>query len=139
MAQVLDSLQRILMDEEQYHPSPDDLRLIDVKPDVHVVRVFHRSGLTQRPDGRLCIEAARRLNPEFPGRLDWPAWEIGRKCCHDNAPDCSECPIDCVCPKIAIQRNLQSTRCERSKPTTTLTHNTQSHALTFRDVTSYSE
>ncbi len=93
---------RILIDEEQYQPSPDDLRLIDIKPDVHVVRVFYRSGLITRSNGQLSIEAARKLHPEFPGKLDWSAWEIGRKHCHESGPNCPTCPLDNACAKIGI-------------------------------------
>jgi len=90
---------RILIDEEQYRPSTDDLRLIDIKPDVHVIRVFYRSGLSPKPEGQSCIEAARRLHPEFPGKLDWPAWEIGRKYCYESEPNCTKCPLDDICAK----------------------------------------
>jgi endonuclease-3 len=114
--QVLDSLQRIygvgpgiahmtiriLIDEGQYQPCSDDLRLIDIKPDVHVIRVFYRSGLSNGREGQSCIEAARRLHPEFPGKLDWPAWEIGRKYCHEGVPNCLNCPLDDNCPKAGI-------------------------------------
>jgi uncharacterized HhH-GPD family protein len=114
--QVLESLQRIygvgpgiahmtiriLIDEEEYQPFPDDLRLIDIKPDVHVIRVFYRSGLSPRLEGQSCIEAARRLYPEFLGKLDWPAWEIGRKYCHESVPNCPKCPLDDICPKAGI-------------------------------------
>ncbi len=51
-------------------------RQIDVKPDVHVVRVFRRTGLTESESGDQAIRAARRLSPAFPGALDWPAWRI---------------------------------------------------------------
>jgi endonuclease-3 len=93
---------RILIDEEQYRPSPDDLRLIDIKPDVHVIRVFYRSGLSSKREGQSCIEAARRLYPEFPGKLDWPAWEIGRRYCHESGPNCAKCPLGDICPKLGI-------------------------------------
>jgi len=91
---------RILIDEEQYQPSSDDLRLIDIKPDVHVIRVFYRSGLSPRPKGQLCVEVARRLYPEFPGKLDWPAWEIGRKYCHKSGANCAKCPLDDICLRV---------------------------------------
>lgn len=90
---------RILIDEEQYQPSPGELRQIDIKPDVHVTRVFYRSGLSPRPDGQLSIEVARKLYPEFPAKLDWPAWEIGRKYCHESGPNCPKCPLDDICPR----------------------------------------
>ena len=49
-------------------------RQIDVKPDVHLLRVFRRVGLIDDDSANQAIRAARRLNPEFPGELDWPAW-----------------------------------------------------------------
>lgn len=113
VSQVLQSLQqvygvgpgiahmtiRILIDEEQYQPPTGELRQIDIKPDVHVTRVFYRSGLSPSRDGQSCIEVARRLYPEFPGKLDWPAWEIGRKYCYESEPNCSECPLNDICAK----------------------------------------
>ena len=72
---------------------------IDVKPDVHVRRVFKRTGLTQSEDGGSAVEAARELNPGFPGELDWPAWDIGIQWCRPTDPRCSACPLAVVCPK----------------------------------------
>ena len=46
---------------------------IDVKPDVHVVRVFRRLGIIKNDSAREAKRTARRLNPEFPGELDQPA------------------------------------------------------------------
>jgi len=90
---------RILIDEDMYEPKPDEYRFIDVKPDVHVIRVFFRSGLIRSRDGQSCVVAARKLNPEFPAKLDWPAWEIGRKYCDETSPNCIECPLGNYCPK----------------------------------------
>jgi uncharacterized HhH-GPD family protein len=72
---------------------------IDVSADVHVGRVFTRLELVGK-DARLeeIIYAARALNPTFPGLLDFPAWEIGRKWCHPRTPNCTECYMHTVCP-----------------------------------------
>ena len=43
---------------------------IDVKPDVHVTRVFKRTGLTPAANSTQALAAARKLNPRFPGELD---------------------------------------------------------------------
>jgi len=91
---------RILIDEFGYHPSPGSLQKIDVKPDTHVARVFYRTGLATVRSGKACVEAARQLHPEFPGRLDWPTWEIGRTWCHEHDPDCVTCPLCRVCLRI---------------------------------------
>ena len=79
-----------------------DHRNMDVKPDVHIIRVFNRLGfITEyKPDAALRI--ARELNPEYPGALDTPAWKIGRTWCTAFAPDCDQCPMNKVCPKIIV-------------------------------------
>ena len=79
----------------------DDLdhRTIDVKPDVHIIRVFHRMGLISEPNSDAALKAARRLNPGFPGALDAPAWYIGRNWCTAFISKCGQCPVTEVCPK----------------------------------------
>ena len=72
---------------------------IDVKPDVHLVRVFRRSGIIDGDSANEVIWAARRLSPEFPGELDWPAWRIGQRWCHPKNPDCARCPLTEDCAK----------------------------------------
>ena len=71
---------------------------IDVKPDVHVMRVFKRTGLTPSESKDDARNAARMLNPTFPGELDWPAFDIGRWWCDKHDPNCGECPLEAVCP-----------------------------------------
>lgn len=79
-------------------------RQLDPKPDVHVQRVFQRSGLTKRSSSaQAVVDAARALAPDFPGSLDAPAWEVGRNWCRPSRPRCAECAIDGVCPKIGIR------------------------------------
>ena len=72
---------------------------IDVKPDVHLVRVFRRLGLIDDYSDNQAVVAARRLNPEYPGALDWPAWRIGQDWCHAVEPQCARCPLTEVCAK----------------------------------------
>ena len=78
-------------------------RQIDVKPDVHVQRVFVRTGL-MGPDAspQNAVEVARQLAPDFPGSLDVPAWEIGRKWCRPRQPVCTDCPIGSTCPRLGV-------------------------------------
>lgn len=76
-----------------------DHRNMDVKPDTHIVRVFHRLGFIARPNETDALKAARRLNPEYPGALDPPTWIIGKKWCTPFAPKCHNCPLNEVCPK----------------------------------------
>ncbi len=77
---------------------------LDVKPDIHVRRVFQRAGLI--PQGaplQAVVEAARQLAPDFPASLDAPAWEIGRSWCGPKRPKCAECPIHRDCPRVGIR------------------------------------
>jgi endonuclease III len=72
----------------------------DVAYDVHIRRVFLRTGLAQRDDPKHLIEVARELNPKQPSALDLPAWLVGRSWCRPDAPRCPECPIEAPCPRL---------------------------------------
>lgn len=72
----------------------------NVAYDVHVRRVFLRSGLVDRDDIGLITDAARELNPARPGLLDLPSWMIGRRWCHATAPNCPACPLRAVCSQF---------------------------------------
>lgn len=72
---------------------------IDLKPDVQVMRVFKRTGLTGIESEAIAVNTARELHPAFPGALDWPAWNIGRNWCFSDGPNCTQCPLDAVCEK----------------------------------------
>ena len=79
------------------------LRELDIKLDVHLKRVFKRTGLvSENPSIDDFLEAARKLNPDFPGALDLPAWRISWNFCHPQKPKCEECPLNGVCPKIGV-------------------------------------
>lgn len=76
-----------------------DYHSIDVSVDVQVRRVLTRLGLSRTNDDVEEITyLARALHPEFPGLLDFPAWEIGRKWCRPNEPLCDQCMMAMVCP-----------------------------------------
>lgn len=72
---------------------------IDISADVHVRRVFGRLGLTPH-DATVdqLIFRARGLHPEFPGLMDFPAWEIGRRWCRPKKTECSGCYMKDLCP-----------------------------------------
>lgn len=90
---LLSSLGEIQLEAEDY-------ATMDVKPDVHLKRVFGRLGLcsAEVTENEL-VDAARRLYPTYPGMLDAPAWHIGREWCHPKEPKCNACPMNDVCPK----------------------------------------
>lgn len=77
------------------------LHQLDIKPDIHVMRVFKRVGLIGANGTRTdAIAAARKFNPRFPAELDGPSWEIGANFCRPSVALCSECPIAEACPKL---------------------------------------
>lgn len=110
-----------LMDEVGYEPQGDELPGLDVKADVHVVRVFYRLGIAPDETRDAALDAARRLHPKFPGLLDWPAWDIGRRLCRPHSPACGECPLIAVCERRGVSETYQEIRAlsdQLSKPAT---------------------
>ena len=76
-----------------------DYYSIDMSADVHVKRVFHRLGLTEKKASpEEIIYRARGFYPEFPGLLDSPCWNIGRDWCRPRNPKCGQCYMKSVCP-----------------------------------------
>jgi uncharacterized HhH-GPD family protein len=71
----------------------------DIAYDVHVRRVFLRTGLASVDDLAHMVSAARELHPARPGELDYPAWWIGHEWCGPGAPACADCPLARACPK----------------------------------------
>ena len=79
-----------------------DMSGIDISYDVHVRRVFLRTGLVKRDRESDMVLVARKLIPNYPGALDLPAWKIGRRYCHLRKPDCNHCWMKEVCPKLKV-------------------------------------
>lgn len=78
----------------------DDLRGIDISPDSQVLKVFKRIGLIEDQENTYeVIQKAREMNPKFPGIFDVTTWEIGRKYCHTQNPNCDDCPLKNYCEK----------------------------------------
>jgi endonuclease III len=75
-----------------------DFYSIDISPDVQVRRVFTRLGLVaEGASNEEIIYRARAINPEYPGLLDLPAWQIGADWCRPKNPLCIECILNRVC------------------------------------------
>lgn len=72
----------------------------DIAYDVHLRRVFLRTGLADHDDVGHMVAVARSLYPDRPGALDLPAWDIGRRWCRPTDPDCIACPLKDVCPRL---------------------------------------
>ena len=78
-----------------------DYYSIDISPDVHIKRVMKRMGyVPENADNDMIIYKARELNPEFPGIIDFSCWEIGRKWCKPNNPNCENCIVIDDCKRI---------------------------------------
>jgi uncharacterized HhH-GPD family protein len=72
----------------------------DVAYDVHLRRVFLRTGLAEHDEVSHMVAVARALYPDRPGALDNPAWDIGRRWCRPVGPDCKACPLNIACPRL---------------------------------------
>ena len=77
----------------------------DIAFDVHVRRVFLRTGLAERDDVSHMVEVARALYPPRPGELDYPTWRVGRTWCRPENPDCDQCALGDVCPRLIDRGN----------------------------------
>jgi len=72
---------------------------IDISADIHVRRVFARLGLCpENPTVEQVIYKARALYPVFPGMMDMPCWEIGRRWCRPSTLECEKCYMNDLCP-----------------------------------------
>jgi len=75
-----------------------DYYSVDISVDVHVRRVLTRLGIVrEKATNDEIIFAARALNPEYPGMLDFAAFEIGRNWCRPRTPQCSICSMKSLC------------------------------------------
>ena len=74
-----------------------DKQYIDIAYDVHIRRIFLRMGLVDNDNQNNILEAARKINPGFPGELTTPFWSIGRNFCHATNPECIRCPFNNCC------------------------------------------
>lgn len=91
----------------QYGVELSDYASIDISPDVHVRRTMKRLGLIPNINGKadfnkineLIIYTAREINPEYPGIIDYSLWDIGKKICRPQNPECNMCDLSEVCPK----------------------------------------
>jgi endonuclease III len=72
----------------------------DVAYDVHLRRVFLRTGLAEHDAVDHMVAVARALYPDRPGALDLPAWDIGQRWCRPVGPDCPACPLNMACPRL---------------------------------------
>lgn len=82
-----------------------DMSGSDIAYDVHVRRVMLRTGLATMDSVSHMIETARTLHPTRPGELDFPLWDIGKRWCHKQNPQCGECTLESVCSRDIAAAN----------------------------------
>lgn len=70
---------------------------MDIKPDVHTVRVLYRLGISEAQTINAALDASRLISPEFPGAIDGALWELGRRYCFASNPNCLGCPLTDYC------------------------------------------
>jgi len=89
----------VLLIEAAYPIRFNDLERtgMDIKPDVHTMRVLFRLGVSEVESEEEAIEAARSINPSYPGEIDGALWEIGRELCYATNPNCVDCSMNSVC------------------------------------------
>ncbi len=75
---------------------------MDIKADVHTMRVLHRLGVAATPAESSAIAAARTLNPKYPGELDAPLWSVGKRWCAASSPSCSQCIVTDLCARVGV-------------------------------------
>lgn len=73
---------------------------IDIPYDIHIRRVFLRTGLIDKDTRFEVIAVGRKYSPDYPGKLDLPTWYVGRTWCHPRNPNCAACKLSSVCPKL---------------------------------------
>jgi endonuclease III len=89
----------LLLLESAYHFQFSDLdhSIMDIKPDVHTMRVLYRLGASDGENADSSMNAARIINPNYPGEIDASLWIIGQDFCRPRNPLCINCPLLDVC------------------------------------------
>jgi len=75
--------------------------------DTHVARLSQRLGLTKEKDPAKIELALMNLVPQEQWALfsHWLIWH-GRRRCYARSPDCPNCEIKSVCPRIGVPKEI---------------------------------
>jgi endonuclease-3 len=75
--------------------------------DTHVARLSERLGLTKEEDPAKIEMALMNLVPQEQWTLfsHWLIWH-GRRRCYARSPDCPNCEIKSVCPRIGVPKEI---------------------------------
>ena len=77
-----------------------------LKPDVLLRRVMYRVGFVENNGVGAILKAEQIMKQDnilrSPADFDAATWAIGRYYCHENNPDCENCPIRYVCDQNGL-------------------------------------
>jgi endonuclease-3 len=79
--------------------------------DTHVARLSQRLGLTQETDPVKIEQELMKLVPQGQWTMlsHWLIWH-GRRRCYARNPDCQNCEISNLCPRIGVTSTAASSR-----------------------------
>jgi endonuclease III len=83
-----------------------DIHFTEMPIDVHVRRVFQRLGFSRYSEPQDFQNLARIIYPKNPGCVDVFIWDLGRKICKENQPNCKECPLKTICEWNKKKENI---------------------------------
>ena len=85
--------------------------------DTHVARLSQRLGLTRETAPEKIEQALMELVPRAQWTLfsHWLIWH-GRRRCYARKPDCPNCEIGVLCPRIGVESNNRSKASARAGP-----------------------
>ena len=86
----------------------ENMQNLNVAPDVHVKRVFYRSGLSNSMNTSDILKSAKEHLPRMPMALD-SAFFIGREYCKKTKPNCRDCYLNKATndTKICLRRKSE--------------------------------
>ncbi len=85
------------------HFPESERHAMDLKPDVHTTRVLYRLGVFGVMTEQAAVQAAREVNPSFPGEIDAVLWDIGRSWCYAEKPARRQCAMKTVCQRVDVR------------------------------------
>jgi endonuclease-3 len=79
---------------------------VGIVVDTHVTRLANRLGLTRQQDAVRIEQELMKLVPQSQWTLfsHWMIWH-GRRRCDARRPDCTNCEINDLCPRIGVKRS----------------------------------
>jgi len=79
--------------------------------DTHVARLSQRLGLTREKDPQKIEQQLMAIVPQDEWTLfsHWLIWH-GRRRCYARTPDCSNCEIKALCPRIGVRNSRETSR-----------------------------